>query len=304
VATGGFPCRAAAGPCDVAESCSGASALCPSDAKSTAICRPAAGSCDAEERCDGGADACPADGYLPASAVCRPAATACDVEDHCTGASPICPADTGEPDGDADGVCDAVDPCPLEADAAQGDADTDGVGDACDPCTNLGPVRVSGSVLTFANLHTPGGDDLFTWKGTLTLPAAPSIDPAARGIRVLVTDALGSAVLDVFVPGGAGWKAKRKGAAWQYTDRTAPLGIAKVTISGSRTAPGRLAFVVQGKGGSYPAAAWKDPALPARLPLSATLVLDPPVARDGHCGETGLATRCAFSSSGKRLRCE
>src|SRR5262249_3650138 len=34
-------CRAAAGVCDVADTCPGTSSACPADAKSTAVCRPA-----------------------------------------------------------------------------------------------------------------------------------------------------------------------------------------------------------------------------------------------------------------------
>jgi subtilisin family serine protease len=37
-------------------------------------------------------------------------------------------------DADADGVCDAVDNCPLTANPGQTDTDGDGVGDACDNC--------------------------------------------------------------------------------------------------------------------------------------------------------------------------
>jgi hypothetical protein len=37
-----------------------------------------------------------------------------------------------QPDGDSDGVPDAIDHCPLRADPDQADADADGIGDACD----------------------------------------------------------------------------------------------------------------------------------------------------------------------------
>src|SRR5438128_2990310 len=39
-------CRASAGQCDVAETCTGSSGACPIDAKSTAVCRASAGACD------------------------------------------------------------------------------------------------------------------------------------------------------------------------------------------------------------------------------------------------------------------
>lgn len=37
-------------------------------------------------------------------------------------------------DGDGDGVCDALDNCPLDANPDQQDADGDGIGDSCDSC--------------------------------------------------------------------------------------------------------------------------------------------------------------------------
>ena len=41
--------------------------------------------------------------------------------------------DVWAPDGDSDGVVDAVDNCPGDPNADQADLDTDGIGDACDP---------------------------------------------------------------------------------------------------------------------------------------------------------------------------
>lgn len=54
-------CRASAGPCDVPESCSGASADCPADGYRTGTCRGARDACDVAERCDGASAGCPAD---------------------------------------------------------------------------------------------------------------------------------------------------------------------------------------------------------------------------------------------------
>ncbi|MCB9600333.1 MAG: hypothetical protein H6722_11585 [Sandaracinus sp.] len=59
-------CREAAGPCDVAETCSGESVECPTDARSSLgqVCRPAADVCDVPEACDGTSVDCPLDGRL------------------------------------------------------------------------------------------------------------------------------------------------------------------------------------------------------------------------------------------------
>ena len=54
-------CRASQGVCDVAEYCTGSSASCPIDSKSTVECRAASGECDAAEFCDGVNNNCPSD---------------------------------------------------------------------------------------------------------------------------------------------------------------------------------------------------------------------------------------------------
>src|SRR5262249_50588620 len=80
-------CRASAGVCDVAESCNGSGPNGPADAKSTAQCRAAAGVCDAAEFCNGVSNTCPANAFLPSSTACRtgtPGET-CDQTEFCTG---------------------------------------------------------------------------------------------------------------------------------------------------------------------------------------------------------------------------
>lgn len=59
----GTPCRAAAGPCDAAESCNGTSLSCPTDRKrsASAVCRQPSDPCDTAEQCDGSSNGCPAD---------------------------------------------------------------------------------------------------------------------------------------------------------------------------------------------------------------------------------------------------
>lgn len=110
-------CRAAAGPCDVAEACDGVDPACPADlvASSTVTCRGAAGACDVAETCDGVGAACPSDVVLASTVTCRPAVDVCDAPEVCDGVSPMCPADLVASSTvacrGAAGACDAVELC-------------------------------------------------------------------------------------------------------------------------------------------------------------------------------------------------
>ncbi|MCC6850285.1 MAG: hypothetical protein IT294_17475, partial [Deltaproteobacteria bacterium] len=123
---GGQVCRVSAGVCDVADTCTGSSASCPADAKSSGVCRPAAGVCDIAESCDGSNDTCPGDAFASAATVCRASAGVCDVQENCTGSSAPCPGDAFAPSstvcrGSA-GVCDVAENCTGSAAACPGDA--------------------------------------------------------------------------------------------------------------------------------------------------------------------------------------
>ena len=86
-------CRASAGPCDLAETCSGTSSTCPTNilAPSTTICRNVSGVCDRVEFCTGSATTCPADTFLPSGTICRNTTDLCDTAATCNGASITCP---------------------------------------------------------------------------------------------------------------------------------------------------------------------------------------------------------------------
>jgi uncharacterized protein (TIGR03382 family) len=103
VLSSGTLCRPSAGPCDIAEVCSGSSAACPADAfvPSATLCRASAGDCDVAESCTGTSAGCPADAFA-VSTVCRASAGACDVAEVCSGASANCPTDAF---ADATTVC-------------------------------------------------------------------------------------------------------------------------------------------------------------------------------------------------------
>ena len=117
-------CRASQGQCDIAETCTGSSATCPADAKSTAQCRAAAGDCDIAEVCDGVNNDCPTDVFRPDTYVCRNSLGVCDLEEKCSGSSASCPSDTKSI---------------AECRASTGDCD---VAESCDGINNDCPTDV------------------------------------------------------------------------------------------------------------------------------------------------------------------
>jgi hypothetical protein len=71
-----------------------------------------------------------------------------------------------------------------------------------------------------------------------------------------------------------------------------------VVIKALRARPGRVQFRVTGKRGSYPVDA-------TAIPLTGLLVLDPPTAETGQCGEArfaGPAAEC--TADGTIVRCQ
>lgn len=91
----GSVCRTSAGICDIAESCTGVTPECPSDAfvPASEVCRAAVDDCDAAETCEGASASCPPDELRASGAVCREALGPCDVAERCTGSVAACPAD-------------------------------------------------------------------------------------------------------------------------------------------------------------------------------------------------------------------
>src|SRR5438132_49992 len=130
--TSGAVCRAAATECDVAETCTGTSTTCPTDAKQPAgtACTPDTNPCTLDQ-CDGSSNTCthPAGN---AGAECRAVAGECDVAESCTGTSTTCPTDAFQPSGTA--CTDDGDPCPT--DVCTGTSAT-----CTHPAGNAGPGR-------------------------------------------------------------------------------------------------------------------------------------------------------------------
>ena len=58
---------------------------------------------------------------------------------------------------------------------------------------------------------------------TLGYPFSPPLDPATKGVRIVITDATSQTVIDAVIPGGAyyyatrtGWKVNRSQTTWTY----------------------------------------------------------------------------------------
>ena len=130
----GAVCRPVAGDCDVAETCSGVSGICPPDGFDVGTeCRAASSGdlCDESEFCTGAGPNCPPDAVEAAGTVCRPSAGECDLAESCDGSSKTCPADAKQASGTACTV--DANPCTLDQ--------CDGTSPACQhPAGNAGTV--------------------------------------------------------------------------------------------------------------------------------------------------------------------
>jgi hypothetical protein len=155
----GATCRADSGACDVAETCTGASATCPTDGfepsgttctsdgnpctvdqcdgsnncahnagNAGTQCRGAVDLCDVAEQCDGSSTTCPPDVIATNGTVCRAASPGqlCDQTETCDGVSTACPADEVVPNGTecraSGGDCDVAESCDGVSKFCPGDA--------------------------------------------------------------------------------------------------------------------------------------------------------------------------------------
>jgi T5SS/PEP-CTERM-associated repeat protein len=197
-----------------------------------------------------------------------------------TALSPGTPAVCADPaDGDQDGIADCADACPHAADppalpgAAQADADGDGIGDACDPCASGVPIEKP--VLTVKK-------GTLAFKGKLRRPDAPPLVPSATGVRLLLEDGAGAVVLDAVAPAGPFDKATKRG--WRKLRFKGAKGdpVTSLTLKQSARKLDAIAFKLAAPSAGLALAQLAPP-------LRATLVLDPPVAETGLCGEMRFA---------------
>ncbi len=123
-------------------------------------------------------------------------------------------------------------------------------------------------------------------------------------MRLLIEDAHLLPVIDVSVPGGAydtlsktGWKVNGAATSWTYSNPV-PVGgvLNKVSLKKGKT-PGEMKFKASGKKGAF---ATTSPT----SPVTATLILDPPSAATGLCGEAAFAAAACAFKSGATLTCK
>ena len=155
------------------------------------------------------------------------------------------------------------------------------------------------------------GDDRLKFRGVMTLgyPFSPPLDPATKGVRIVITDATSQTVIDAVIPGGAyyyatrtGWKVNRSQTTWTYRNGLGGIqGLVKVTVKRSVSSPGIVSFATNGRNGTYPVA-------PNGLPLAATFVVDSPTAHTGQCGEATFpgspGPACHLNRLGNTITCK
>jgi len=162
--------------------------------------------------------------------------------------------------------------------------------------------------LTLTRLLPPPDDETLKVKAIAVIPApiVPPLRPHENGVRFLLANGLGASLLDVTIPpglkdaSGMGWVARP--TAWSWRSPTGIDGVRIVKVKILRNAPGQIAFKVVAKNASLPVTG-------TDLPLAATIVLDPPQATTGRCGDArfpgpaGVAPACEIDAAVSRVRC-
>src|SRR5206468_2352076 len=127
----GTACTDDGNPCSRDE-CDGTHDACQHPAGNAGtVCRAAAGVCDVDETCTSTSTHCPANASEPSPTVCRASAGECDPAEHCTGSSAIPTRRASDLAGTA--CTDDGNPCSRD--------ECDGTHDACQhPAGNAGTV--------------------------------------------------------------------------------------------------------------------------------------------------------------------
>ncbi len=147
---------------------------------------------------------------------------------------------------------------------------------------------------------------VFKGTGLLPYPFDPPLNPAANGLRLLVDHGGGGNWVDISVPGGdyssttrSGWTTA-SGGRWKYFDRSRAAGslLQKLSVRDrSGRTPGEVEVALKGR---VPGVVLEN----ADLPLTLTVVLEPPVSPLGQCAATTFDPEaCSLSRSATSLQC-
>jgi hypothetical protein len=166
------------------------------------------------------------------------------------------------------------------------DDDEDGV---CDGTCSDGVALEEAKLVLKAGRRAGAGS--LRLKARLRIDGGLTAEPSDEGLRIQVVDAGGARVLDVVLPGGDRWRAKRMDRGWRYRDRRGALGITDVKVVPDRRHDDLVKVAVRSRrrlGVDLDGLAG---------PLRATVTFDV----DGECGSSVLAD---CETRGRSVRCE
>lgn len=217
-------------------------------ALSGTVCRAAGDECDLVETCSGESGLCPADAFAAGGMACADDGDAC-TSDACDGSGACVHAPLS--DGDGDTICDARDACTN----VQGGRD---FATTPRSLTRLGrvnedPTPGNETLALRASFALPAERAFADLD--LRLQGARILLRSAHGGEIVDVALPGGAYAG---RGTRGWRASPQKTSWQYLDHTrTPLaGITKVKVidRGASRPGGTVAVEVSGRRGSYPIA--------------------------------------------------
>jgi hypothetical protein len=157
------------------------------------------------------------------------------------------------------------------------------------PTLSGGGVCGSGVVIEKGRLRGRFASSSLSIRGQATVPLPwQGVAPQVNGVRITIPG-----VLDVAVPGGAGWAVSSTGKRWRYVDRDGLVdGVRRMDVMDRSAAePGQLSFRIRMLGA---------PAMPAVGPMDLAIRLgDPDECVSVHWnGPDGQEPLCIGNSSG------
>jgi hypothetical protein len=169
------------------------------------------------------------------------------------------------------------------------DDDGDGVCDAS--CSDGAPLEDAKLSLDAGKIPRTGSLRL---RATLRVDGGLTADPSQDGMILQLLDAAGVRVLDVQIPGGEGWKSRKKNHGWRFRDKAGARAVTDVKIAPDKHDDGVVRVSVRSR--KHFASDLEG----VTLPLRATVALD---AAAGECGSSAFSG-CETQSKSGGVVCE